>query len=46
MGKRIEGCMALTLPGNALPLRKCDLILVKIVPFYTLRDCLNLIEDF
>lgn len=27
---------ALPLPGNAPSLRKCDLILVKIIPFYTL----------
>lgn len=30
-----EGCTALTLPGNALSLRKCGLIPVKIIPFYT-----------
>lgn len=40
------GWKAARLPGNALSLRKCDLILVKIIPFYTLMDCLNLIEDF
>lgn len=31
---------------RSVTLRKCALILDKIIPFYTLMNCLNLIADF